>query len=123
MLVAAAEPKTTVLPVVKLVPKTLTTVPPATGPAAGITPVTVGFRAGVYALPFPVKTAEKVTVTQEIEPMPLPVSGLSTVDQLEPFHEVRPAGVRSVRQKVELTQESEAKTSTVPPMAVGPDHP
>ena len=39
---AAAEPKVTLAWAVKPVPVTVTWVPPATGPVAGLTPLTVG---------------------------------------------------------------------------------
>ena len=42
---AGAEPKLTVLPLVKFVPVIVTSVPPDSGPAFGLTSVTVGRRA------------------------------------------------------------------------------
>ena len=42
---AAVPPKLTALAPVRLVPVTVTTVPPVVGPEAGLTPVTVGAAA------------------------------------------------------------------------------
>jgi hypothetical protein len=46
--VAAAPPKLTVAPLVKPVPVIVTELPPETGPASGVTPVTAGAGSYVY---------------------------------------------------------------------------
>src|SRR5277367_1942575 len=78
--VAAVLPKVTVAPLAKFVPVIVTAVPPATGPLAGDTLVTVGRTTYVY--PFvrlPLCPTELVTVTVTAPALPAGVTAVIVV--------------------------------------------